>query len=46
MLDYNMIGRDYATDRAPRGKTNGVGHAIRRLHHHYPVPAFISLASV
>jgi hypothetical protein len=45
-LGYNPTRWSYAADNAPCGKTDGMGHAMRRPHHHYPVPAFNALASV
>jgi hypothetical protein len=46
MLAYDPTGWVYATDRAPRGKTNGTGHDMCRPRHHYHVPVFNALASV
>jgi hypothetical protein len=45
-LGYDPTGRSYAADRSPRGKTDGMGHVMRRPRHHYPVPAFNVLAFV
>jgi hypothetical protein len=38
MLGYDPTGRSYAANRTPRGKTDEMGHAMRRPCHHYPVP--------
>jgi hypothetical protein len=46
MLGYDSIGWSNAIDHSTCGKTNGMGHAMRRLHHYYHVPAFNALASV
>jgi hypothetical protein len=45
-LGYDPRGQNYAADRSPRVKTNGVGHAMRHPRHHYSVPAFNALAFV
>jgi hypothetical protein len=45
-LGYDPIGRSYAADRSPRVKTDGTGHAMRHLCHHYLVPTFNALAFV
>jgi hypothetical protein len=46
MLGYDPTGWGYATDHAPRGKTDRTGYTMRRPRHHCPVPAFNALASV
>jgi hypothetical protein len=46
MLGYDPTVQSYASDHSPCGKTDGMGHMMRHLHHHYRVLAFNALATV